>query len=266
MGRRTRKPPAPAGPDPDRPAQPGNRPFAEIAASLKAAIAKPAASTPPSRPAAADDRKAPVAPEAPPGPSESEEDSEEDLLRQALGDVTPLRPPRGGRVPPARRPSGPTVPHYDEEAEALAKLAAMVDGVEPLGHEFGDEHTEWIAEDVDPGLLKRLVAGEFAWQDHIDLHGMTREQAKQAIFRFLAGSRIANYRCVLIVHGRGHHSEDQIPVLKAALQRWLRRGALKDWVFAYATARPVDGGPGAMYVMLRRPGSGGTPPSRGTRR
>lgn len=257
VGRRTRKPPTSAPTAPERPAQPGNRPFAEIADALKAAIARPAPSPPGAR-APATRAPAPVAPV----PAEP---SEEELLREALGDVTPLGPPRGGRVPPVRRPSGsPSHPHYDEEAEALAKLAAMVDGVEPLGHEFGDEHTEWIAEDVDPGLLKRLVAGEFAWQDHLDLHGMTREQAKQAVFRFLAGSRIANYRCVLIVHGRGHHSEDQIPVLKAALQRWLRRGALKDWVFAYATARPVDGGPGAIYVMLRRPGSGAPP--RGAKR
>lgn len=213
------------------------RPFAE---ALKGIVAKPG-------PAAAP--KALVVKPSPPAKPKAPERDDRELFLEAVGDVKKLADRE--RVAPAKAPP-PSVPLYDEDAEALAKLAAMMDGAEPLGHEFSDEHDEWIAEDADAAILKRLVAGEYAWQDHVDLHGMTRDQAKQAIFRFLAQARVKRHRCVLIVTGRGKHSEEGTPVLKPLVHRWLRRGAIKQWVFAYATARPVDGGAGAMYVLLRK--------------
>ena len=57
---------------------------------------------------------------------------------------------------------------------------------------------------------------------------------------------------MLIVHGRGNHSKDQIPVLKQAVRSWLERGQISRVVLAFTTARPHDGGAGAMYVLLRR--------------
>jgi DNA-nicking Smr family endonuclease len=57
---------------------------------------------------------------------------------------------------------------------------------------------------------------------------------------------------VLIIHGRGHNSREGIPVLKERLQVWLTRGRIGRHVLAFATARPQDGGAGAVYVLLRR--------------
>jgi DNA-nicking Smr family endonuclease len=54
------------------------------------------------------------------------------------------------------------------------------------------------------------------------------------------------------VHVRGRNSKDQRPVLKDGLKTWLTRGELAKAVLAFATARPCDGGAGAMYVLLRR--------------
>lgn len=239
MARRGKREPE-AQPSPARAPEPSNRPFAEAAATLKAALAAAEAEAESARRAAAEVDGGAT------GAGQHEE--ERAMLDQALEGVRPLAD-RSRVAPP--RAAASTAPHYDEDADALAKLAAMVEGGEPLGNEFSEEHAEWIADDADPAILPRLVAGEFAWQDHIDLHGMTRDQAHDAVYRFLAAARVKHLRCVLIVHGRGHHSEGQIPVLKLALQRWLRRAPLKAWVFAWATARPVDGGPGAIYVMIR---------------
>ncbi|HZY03963.1 MAG TPA: Smr/MutS family protein, partial [Anaeromyxobacteraceae bacterium] len=61
-------------------------------------------------------------------------------------------------------------------------------------------------------------------------------------------------RCVLLVHGRGLHSEKQVPVLKEALRGWLATARFGRHVLAFATARPQDGGAGAVYVLLRRAG------------
>jgi DNA-nicking Smr family endonuclease len=57
---------------------------------------------------------------------------------------------------------------------------------------------------------------------------------------------------VLVVHGRGLHSKDQIPILKESVQAWLSQGRLAKGVLAFSSARPADGGVGAVYVLLRR--------------
>ena len=230
MARRGKKKGQHEAPKP-APGAPAFRPFADALKSVARAA-----------------KTAPAAKIAVPEPPPPEDDRA--LLDAAFAGVKPLERRQRERVAPPPKRASSAAP-YDEDADTLAKLAAMVEGSEPLSSEFSDEHTEWIDEDADPGILPRLVAGEFAWQEHIDLHGMTREEARAAITRFLASARLKHHRCVLIVTGRGIHSEDSVPVLKIALQRWLRRAPLDAWVFAWATARPVDGGAGAIYVLLR---------------
>src|SRR5207244_3076065 len=97
---------------------------------------------------------------------------------------------------------------------------------------------------LDPRVLRRLRRGDFAWQDHLDLHGMTSATARVAVDRFLAESVALGHRCVLIVHGRGRNSKDQTPVLKERLKSWLARGRAARIVLGFTTARPCDGGAG----------------------
>ena len=56
---------------------------------------------------------------------------------------------------------------------------------------------------------------------------------------------------MLIVHGRDLRSKDNVPVLKEKLAAWLTRGAIGRRVLAFTSARPWDGGAGAVYVLLR---------------
>ena len=87
---------------------------------------------------------------------------------------------------------------------------------------------------------------------HLDLHGKTRTEARALVEQFIGTARTDGKRCVLIVHGRGLHSKDHIPVLKEALALWLTRGRISRSVLAFCTARPCDGGLGAVYVLLRK--------------
>lgn len=238
MARRGKSKPQPQ--EPAKVKDPVFRPFAD---ALKGVTAPPGAKPAPESVKAAAKKVAPPA---------KKEKSDEDLLRESMAGVRPLSERERERVKPRAKEQPITTPPFDEEIEALAKLAALVDGTEPMSWEHSDEHSEWIADDADGGILQRLVAGEFAWQGHLDLHGLTRDPARDALVRFFSSSRQQGFRCVLVVHGRGHHSEDSRAVLKPLVQRWLQRAPLKEWVFAYATAKPVDGGAGAMYVLLRR--------------
>jgi DNA-nicking Smr family endonuclease len=194
--------------------------------------------------------KAPAAPPPPARPARRRPSPEEDeaaLFLSAMDGVEQLTE-RG--EPPAPNPRLPEI--LDENAEALAELSELVAGSGPFDIADTDEFIEGLAPGLDRRLLRALRRGDFSVQGHLDLHGMTQAQAKEAVDRFLADSRRAGKRCVLIIHGRGLHSKDQIPVLKERLRVWLSQKRIGSAVLAFATARPHDGGAGAVYVLLRR--------------
>ena len=129
-------------------------------------------------------------------------------------------------------------------------------GATPWHAKFDFADSEEFIEGASPGtdrnLLRALRRGDFSVQGRLDLHGMTQVEAREAMERFLTDSRRAGRRCVLIVHGRGLHSKDQLPVLKAQLKGWLSQKRIGQMALAFASAKPQDGGAGAVYVLLRR--------------
>ena len=191
-------------------------------------------------------------PAAPPPPPPAREPSEEELFAGAMAGVRPLDPGPGVVAP--RAPRGPPETFWHPDLEAVDALRALVSGDAPFDLEDSDEFIEGRVAGVDPNLVRKLRRGEFAVQGHVDLHGLTREEAKKSVEDFLRASRNGGKRCVLVVHGRGLHSKDQLPVLKDALRSWLSTARFARHVLAFATARPVDGGAGAIYVLLRRAG------------
>lgn len=177
-------------------------------------------------------------------------DPAEEFLRAVAG-ARPLGEQARQRVekpPPASPPREMT----DADAEALAELCDLVSGAAPFDLTQSDEHIEGFVIGLDPRLVRRLRRGEFAYQDHVDLHGMTSDEARVKVEEFLTRAYRAKKRCVLIIHGRGLNSKDQVPVLKTRLAGWLTRGQWARWVLAFTSARPCDGGVGALYVLLRR--------------
>ena len=188
----------------------------------------------------------------PPPPPPAPPVSEVDLWAQATRGVQPVKRAAGAAPPPRPPPAEGAVWHPD--LDAIDTLRALVSGDLPFDVADTDEFVEGHIAGVDPGVVRKLRAGDFAVQGHLDMHGMTREEAKEAVADFLRRSRQAGKRCVLLVHGRGLHSRDQLPVLKDALRTWLVTARFGRHVLAFATARPVDGGGGAVYVLLRRAG------------
>jgi len=168
-----------------------------------------------------------------------------------MAGVTPLSRGLDRRIEgpaPAGRGRSPV----SEEAETLAALSDLVDGTTRFDITDTREYVEGAIVGLDPRVLRRLRRGDYAWQAHLDLHGMTAEPARIAVDRFLGEAVGAGRRCVLIVHGRGRNSKDQTPVLKERLKVWLARGRAARMVLGFTTARPCDGGAGALYVLLRR--------------
>jgi DNA-nicking Smr family endonuclease len=190
----------------------------------------------------------PATPEPTP-PAEREEDDGQ-LFQDAMTGVAPLG--TGPVREPVVRKASPQS-HEDREArEVMQALRDLVEGEAPLSIHETDEAIEGAVEGLDPRILRKLRRGEFSVQDHIDLHGCTRAEAREKVEAFVLSAIAQGKRCVLVIHGRGYGSKDRIPVLKNALTSWFTRRALRKKILAFTTARPVDGGAGAVYVLLRK--------------
>lgn len=191
-------------------------------------------------------------PLSPPPKNLPKPDTDEQIFLSAMEGVKPLNPSKPVIRPlpdPSIRPSHP-VP--DEELEATTHLWELVHGTREMDISFSDEYIEGAIRGFDKKLMARLKKGHFPIQDHIDLHGLTRQEAEIKVRDFLLKSYALGLRCVLVVHGRGLNSRDHIPILKKRVPVWLTRGEVRKIVLAFSTARPYDGGTGAIYVLLRR--------------
>jgi Uncharacterized protein conserved in bacteria len=85
-------------------------------------------------------------------------------------------------------------------------------------------------------------------QAALDLHGMTAERAQAAVWAFIEQSARSGLEKVLVIHGKGLHSEGS-PVLKKAARRALEAQPLAG---RFGEADKRDGGSGALWVLIRR--------------
>jgi DNA-nicking Smr family endonuclease len=176
----------------------------------------------------------------------SARDSETDsAFHEAMRDVVPLaRPTRVEH----RLPRPDPVPRQRLRDERAVLAESLRTQAHPdAGLAAGDELV-YVRGGVPAQVLKQLRRGHWVVQDDLDLHGMTSGEARIATGAFLAECVQRGVRCVRIVHGKGLRSPNRQPVLKRKLGHWL---ALRDEVLAFCEARPVDGGSGAVVVLLR---------------
>ena len=171
-------------------------------------------------------------------------DEDRRAFRDAVGDVRPLRSDRVAARPPPPPPVARSRRAAEREViEAMGRAvpdADVLSGGEPL----------WYARPgVQERVLRKLRRGQLAVRAELDLHGLTVPMARAALAAFLDRCRAEDLRCVRIVHGKGLRSGSRGPVLRGQVARWLQR---RGDVLAYCSARPADGGSGALYVLLAR--------------
>ncbi len=220
----------------------GPAPFNNPFSSLKVASPKPAAK--------ATERKAKAPPPSPPRPSKralSIEELERQQFLEAVGEVEPVPHVEVSAPRPAE-----VAARHGEESESLAQLAELVTGGAALERIEDGEHLLSHVKGLDPRVVRKLKQGEFEIDRELDLHGMKRAEAQSALQAFIAQSRRAQSRCLLVITGRGLHSPEGEAVLKDAVPTWLEGGSLAKHVLAFCAASPKHGGPGALYVLLRK--------------
>jgi DNA-nicking Smr family endonuclease len=180
----------------------------------------------------------------PPEPSKSSVADRGPSLGELVGPVRPLRP-AAKRVPPVKPhksfaqplPPAPRV-SYDRHA-SLPAFSVEDDGAYIEGGRAGHETA-----------LRDLARGRLPTSATFDLHGFTSDEAERKLHRFFAQHQGPRRCVVLVVHGRGSHSAGGRGVLRDQIAAWLSGPPFADMVICFATARPRDGGGGALYVLL----------------
>ena len=172
------------------------------------------------------------------------ERAEREAFARAVGPVHAL-PEHGLAQPPRDRPA--PEPRQRQADERAALREALSDEVDVESLLLTDDGLSWRRHGIAADVVTRLRRGQWSIQGQIDLHGHTREQARDALAAFVRQSHQQGRRCLRVVHGKGHGSPGRRPVLKSKVQRWL---AQCNEVVAFTQASGHDGGAGALIVLL----------------
>ncbi len=170
-------------------------------------------------------------------------DDDVQLFRKLMSDARPLKAEQ--RAPIAQRRPRPAA-RFTREDEARVLEESLAADVESMERDNADS-LRFHRPHVGRRTMRRLARGRYAVQAEIDLHGLTLAEAEPRLRDFIEYSVSSRRQCVRVIHGKGRGSGERGPVLKLAVNRWLRRW---DRVLAFVSARQVDGGTGAIYVLL----------------
>lgn len=162
-----------------------------------------------------------------------------------MQDVTPLRPTNEVVHDNLKPPAIPVKTIEDEQQVIIDMLS---DEYDPVELQPGDM-LSFQRPGIQHRIVRKLRAGQYRIASELDLHGLNAKQAKQTLLEFLHEVHPGIGECVRIIHGKGNRSSHKGPVIKTKVNNWLRQ---HDRVLAFHSARPVDGGTGAIYVLLRR--------------
>ena len=173
------------------------------------------------------------------------QEAERHLFSRSVGPVTPLREPNLARLRRHRPPPLP-VQHWADEERVLHESISDDFDVSTLLDT--DDQLSFRRPGIGVEITRRLRAGHWSIQRQLDLHGLRVHEAREALGAFIRQAHKAGLRCVRIVHGKGLGSPGRSPVLKSRVQRWLVQ---KNEVLAFVQARPIDGGAGALVVLLQ---------------
>jgi DNA-nicking Smr family endonuclease len=172
-------------------------------------------------------------------------------FRSAMKDVSKLPesnryvympPPPARNVPVAERP----LTQAEDDAAVLRESLSDLFDVDGLLDE--DPALSYARDGVGPDVVRKLRKRHWPVQDELDLHGLTRDQARDQVTDFLHRANRRGVRCVRIIHGIGYGSAGGEPVLRGVVHSWLVQ---KNEVVAFCVAGRADGGNGALIVLLR---------------
>lgn len=166
-------------------------------------------------------------------------------FRQAVADAIPLPPPNRAVIP-FERPK--PLAHKRLRDEQQVMLDVLSDPWDWDAAVSTGEELVFKRPGVPTAALRKLRRGGWVIRAELDLHGHTGDEARVALAAFLNRCKLEDRRCARIIHGKGYGSKNRLPVLKNKVRHWLMQ---REDVLAFCQARTVDGGAGAVIILLK---------------
>ena len=177
--------------------------------------------------------------------------AEKDLFVRAAGKVQPLRHPPRVQLAGDQPLPIPVQQQLDDQRVLAESISDEFDASTLLDV---DDALSFRRPGVGLDVTRKLRKGHWSIQRELDLHGLRREDAREALSAFIREAHRHGVRCVRVVHGKGLGSPGKTPVLKGKVQGWLVQ---KKEVLAFVQARADEGGAGALVVLLKPLGPAG---------
>ena len=167
------------------------------------------------------------------------------LFRRAVADAIPLPPSDRAEL---ARPRPKPVARQRRADEQQVLVDALADPWDWEAAVSTGEELFFARPGMPTAAIRKLRRGGWVIKAELDLHGHTGDEARIALAAFLNRCMTEDRRCVRIIHGKGHGSKNRLPVLKNKVRHWLMQ---REDVLAFCQARTVDGGAGAVVVLLK---------------
>ncbi len=167
-----------------------------------------------------------------------------ELFRNAVKTSTPIK--NESNQPYKNKPKPKAIHSRQDNKEVLIESLESDVEIQELNT---TDSLKFYRSGINKKNFKKLARGSYSTQAELDLHGMTINEASKELKLFINHCVNNGYTCVRIIHGKGLGSGGKGPVLKQEVNRLLRR-----WkqVLAFVSARQIDGGTGAIYVLLKK--------------
>ncbi|MFM2276476.1 MAG: hypothetical protein RL211_2348 [Pseudomonadota bacterium] len=170
--------------------------------------------------------------------------AEKNLFINAAGAVKPLPDMRKALLKKERPAAFPLQQKLDDAAVLREAISDEFDVSTLLDT---DDHLSFRRPGIGPDVTRKLRKGEWSIQRQLDLHGLRSDDAREALGAFIREAHKQGIRCLRVVHGKGLGSPGKAPVLRNKVYSWLVQ---KNEVLAFVQAKPVDGGTGALVILL----------------
>ena len=178
--------------------------------------------------------------------------AEANVFRGSLGGVKPIPASDRYVAPMAALATiplrGGAKPRTMEEDNASVMRESLSDQFDVDGLLEDDPTLSYSAPNVGADVVRKLRKRHWKVEDELDLHGMTRDAARDQVGDFLRRAMKRGLRCVRVIHGKGYGSARGEPVLRSMVHSWLVQ---TDDVVAFCIANKGDGGHGALIVLLK---------------
>lgn len=170
-----------------------------------------------------------------------------DLFHQAMQDTRPLDQSHHKPYQPEKKFKKTNQPteYFHNNREINVIDYSMIDKDNWVD---GNKSVSFSRSGISNKTLEQLKSSKLRFDAELDLHHHSGASALAVLSDFIKTCVSHGCRVVRVIHGKGYKSQFDKPILKNLVIDDLHKNL---FVLAYHSARPQDGGTGALNILLK---------------